>query len=574
MEAQDTQLISSISAEKLTIKEIFCDDFLFTIPNYQRPYSWEEEHCIQLLDDVSTFAFRDEDFDDLPPYFLGSAVIIKRANLRNAQIVDGQQRLTTLTILLSCLRYSIDDRGNKDTISDFIYQKENRLKGTSATFRLKTRNRDQEFFKTLVQDEAGLQTYLNDPERLTFKNDAQTQMFANAKALVDEFKRRKYTQEQLEHLATYLIQKCVIVVVASTDEEMAFRIFNVLNDRGKDLTISDILKSEILEKIKEKDLDAYTDKWEDCETKLGIDNFKDFFSHLRAIFAKKKAERSVLTEIREYVKPTDNAREFIDNILLPFTNAYDNILKQNYQSTHHADEINGLFGKLKRVAHADWIPSCIFYVAKHANSPKKIKDFLEQLEKVTLGMEAMKNSINDRIDRYARINSKIETGADLYALNSEFLLNNQDREYIISILSLPDLYGKRLVKPVLAKIEEQMNDSSISINFDALNIEHILPQTPTAAYWTTNFNTDERHKLTNSLGNLSLIAVRKNAQAKNYEYSTKVNVYFRADGRASNLAMVNQLLSYSDWNAVNIRDRNRKLLNHFLRAVGLAEITT
>jgi len=103
-----------------------------------------------------------------------------------------------------------------------------------------------------------------------------------------EFNKKKYGQEQLLLLAQYIIQKCVIVVVSSTDEEMAFRIFNVLNDRGKDLTIADILKSEILEKIPEKDQNSYTEKWEECETNLGIDNFKDFFSHLRAIYAKKE----------------------------------------------------------------------------------------------------------------------------------------------------------------------------------------------------------------------------------------------------------------------------------------------
>ena len=59
----DTQLISTISAEKLVVKDIFCDDYLFTIPNYQRPYSWEEEHCTQLLDDLHSFAFRNDNFE-------------------------------------------------------------------------------------------------------------------------------------------------------------------------------------------------------------------------------------------------------------------------------------------------------------------------------------------------------------------------------------------------------------------------------------------------------------------------------------------------------------------------------
>lgn len=565
----DTQLISSISAEKLVVKNIFCDDFLFEIPNYQRHYSWEEEHCTQLLDDLHSFAFKDQGFDELPPYFLGSAVVIKKENERAAQIVDGQQRLTTLTILLSCLRHSIQDAKSKDTISNLIFQKGNELLGTSETFRLKTRKRDQEFFKKLIQDPDGLAKHFEDPEKTIFKNDAQWQMMSNAMALVKSFERKEYSQEQLRHIAKYIIQKCVIVVVASTDQDMAFRIFNVLNDRGKDLTIADILKSEIIEKISEEQQNSYTDKWEECEAQLGTDNFKDFFSYLRSIFAKKKAEKSILNEIRDYINPSKKPEQFIDTVLVPFAAAYFNIIKENYQSSNHAEDVNNQFKRLKRVSHTDWIPSAIYFMAKHPNEPKKVKDFLVQLEKVTLGMEAGRFTLNERIERFAKINLQIEAGESLYETESSLLLSNEDREYIISSLLGPDLYGKRLVKPVLARIEEEMNDGSISVNFDSLNIEHILPQTPDD-YWKGLFRSEVRNKWTNNLGNLSLITVRKNSQAKNYPFENKINIYFKADGRASNLAMVNSLLDYSEWNMDNIQDRNITLLNHFLRAVNLA----
>lgn len=568
----DNHLVSTISAEKLVVKDIFCDDYLFTIPNYQRPYSWEEEHCTILLDDLHSFVFRDADFNELPPYFLGSTVIIKRPNVRNAQIVDGQQRLTTLTILLSCLRYAISDKENKDTISDFIYQKGNKLKGTSATYRLKTRDRDQAFFNSFIQAENGLINYFNNPDAIVTENDAQTQMVSNANALLKEFEKKKYSQEQLELIATYIIQKCVIVIVASTDEEMAFRIFNVLNDRGKDLTIADILKSEILEKIPDNEQNSYTEKWEGCETKLGIDNFKDFFSHLRAIYAKKKAEKSILVEIREYVKPTESPKEFIDEVLIPFTNAYLNILKNDYVSPLLAESINEQFKKLNRIAHTDWIPPAIYYLAKHPNAPQKVNDFLNQLEKLTLGMEGMSSSLNERLERYAKINVKIENGTELYSSDSEFILNDADREEIISVLSSPSIYGKRLVKPILAKIEEQLNDGSISINYGSLSIEHILPQTPTDDYWVNRFTIEDKNKWTNNLGNLSLITVRKNSQAKNYDFKKKVEVYFQADGQASNLAMVNKLMEVDNWSVGEIKNRNIILLNHFLNAVGLKEI--
>ncbi len=569
---QDTQLVSSISADKLAVKDIFSDNYLFTIPNYQRPYSWEEEHCTQLLDDLHTFAFKDEPFDELPPYFLGSAVIIKREHIRNAQIVDGQQRLTTLTILLSCLRYAITDQSHKDTISEFIFQKGNKLKGTSATYRLRTRSRDQDFFNSLIQEENGLANYFAKQDAIVIKNDAQTQMLMNAKALLDEFNRKPYSQEQLELLVTYIIQKCVIVMVASTDEDMAFRIFNVLNDRGKDLTIADILKSEVLEKIAENEQSAYTEKWEDCETKLGSNNFKNFFGYLRAIYAKKKAEKSVISEIREYVRPTDDPKGFVDHVLIPFTDAYHHILQVNYKAAEFAEIINMQFRKLKRVGHTDWMPSAIFFMAKHANAPEKVKDFLLQLERLTLGMEGMKTSLNERLERYAKVNTKIENGTDLYLPESEFMLSAVDRTYIIATLRSPDIYGKRLVKPILARIEEEMNDGSITIHYGGLNIEHVLPQTPNDIYWTSRFSTDEKLKYTNCLGNLSLITVRKNSQAKNFDFVKKVNTYFREDGKASNLAMVNRLLDYSEWKSEFIAKRNTLLINLFLKALGLTEI--
>jgi uncharacterized protein with ParB-like and HNH nuclease domain len=86
------------------LSKIFNDDFLFTIPNYQRPYAWTTEETGQLLDDLLA-ALEDEhkEINQMNPYFLGNIVLIKNGKA-DAQVIDGQQRLTTLTILLSVLR--------------------------------------------------------------------------------------------------------------------------------------------------------------------------------------------------------------------------------------------------------------------------------------------------------------------------------------------------------------------------------------------------------------------------------------------------------------------------------------
>jgi hypothetical protein len=187
-------------------------------------------------------------------------------------------------------------------------------------------------------------------------------------------------------------------------------------------------------------------------------------------------------------------------------------------------------------------------------------------------LEGMRTSLNERIERYASINSWIEHNKDLFDSQSDFMLSDIDRKSIISVLSSNDVYGRRMLKPVLARIEEEMNDNSIAINYYGLNIEHILPQNPTEDYWLSRFDTDDQINWTHKIGNLSLITVRKNSQASNYNYEDKIEVYFKADGKASNLAMVNDLQNYDEWTIENIALRNEEMLNHFLKALDLKEV--
>ena len=100
----------TIKAEEQELKRIFSDDYLFEIPAYQRPYAWTTEQAAELLDDLLTVMGADGKMDDVSPYFLGSIVLIKDASRARAQVVDGQQRLTTLTILFCVLRELSQDR--------------------------------------------------------------------------------------------------------------------------------------------------------------------------------------------------------------------------------------------------------------------------------------------------------------------------------------------------------------------------------------------------------------------------------------------------------------------------------
>lgn len=92
----------TITAQEQELNKIFSDDYLFEIPEYQRPYAWTTEQAAELLEDLIASMGDGTPVENVSPYFLGSIVLIKDPSYPHTQVVDGQQRLTTLTILVLC----------------------------------------------------------------------------------------------------------------------------------------------------------------------------------------------------------------------------------------------------------------------------------------------------------------------------------------------------------------------------------------------------------------------------------------------------------------------------------------
>jgi hypothetical protein len=126
---------------------------------------------------------------------------------------------------------------------------------------------------------------------------------------------RELSEGQRQRLAKFTVNRCYLVIVSTPDLDSAYRIFSVLNDRGLDLSHTDILKAEVIGKIPETQQEAYTKKWEDTEDALGREAFKDLFAHIRMIYRKAKLRGTVLKEFRQYVAPTLNRKSKSTSLL-------------------------------------------------------------------------------------------------------------------------------------------------------------------------------------------------------------------------------------------------------------------
>ena len=136
-------------------------------------------------------------------------------------------------------------------------------------------------------------------------------MFENVRYLkrellkLDDWERRK--------LATYVAQKCFLVVVSASDGDSARRIFSVMNNRGLDLSPTDVLKAVVLDAITDsQSQDEYAVKWESIEEELGRDDFRDLFAHIRMIYRKDKLRGSLENEFQTYVLSGLTSKKAID----------------------------------------------------------------------------------------------------------------------------------------------------------------------------------------------------------------------------------------------------------------------
>ena len=227
-----TTVMERIEAREKQVADIFSDKYAFTIPPYQRPYAWEIQQVSELFDDLLDAMAPNSHSEGL--YFLGSIVLVKTPAAPEAKVVDGQQRLTTMTILLSVLRDLTDDVELKIGRDAYVKQAANRDLEQPERLRLHLRPRDQDFFESNVQQRDAT---ANLP-RIDGLEGSQARIVENAmhyrERLLD------MTDKKRNNLISFILTSCYLVVVTVPTDAAARRIFTVLNARGLDLTATDI----------------------------------------------------------------------------------------------------------------------------------------------------------------------------------------------------------------------------------------------------------------------------------------------------------------------------------------------
>lgn len=552
----------TLEAHDKLIREIFEGSYQFEIPDYQRPYAWTKEQAEELFTDLVEAMRYARTNGAASQYFLGSIVLIKNDREPKSFVVDGQQRLTTLTMLFAVMRSAMPDA--EDDITDFLYKKGKKSLGEKNEYRLIAREEDADFFRSFIQEPGGISLLLASSDRL---QDSRLRYRENAGLLLE--KVQGLSGDDRDALWRFLANDCSLVVISTPDLEAAYRIFSVLNNRGLDLAPIDIIKADVLGSIRsiggETTGRAYAKEWSRIENELGREAFGELFAHIRTLYAKQKQRATLVKEFQEHVTEYKAPTDLIDHVLKPYAEVWEFIRSADFEATEYAEAINDHLGWLNRVDFKDWVAPALVYFKRFRQQPKRLAEFFRSLERLTYFLLVTKAGINERIETYAALTSEIEkvgVNGDASSMPTLSLTSSQKREFLTALDG--DIYRK-LPKARMAlalRLEALVSDGSKKQTFDHLSLEHVLPQTPPEnSEWISWFpDEEEREAWTHRLANLVPLHFRKNPAASNYDFETKKNVYFKGKGTASPFILTQEVRAEEGWKPDILRDRQERLL--------------
>jgi uncharacterized protein with ParB-like and HNH nuclease domain len=520
------------------------------VPIHQRPFSWQEDHVEALLNDIK------ENFNE-EEYFLGTVVLT--GNDYQNEIVDGQQRITTVSLIYACIRdFFTNEKDSDDIQTKYLSTYDIRTKEYMP--KLELSQQDNDFFRNLVINKIV---------------DTKIQRVSNQKIKSAYDLIRDFIHKLLENnnnddnilidWKEFIDEKLKIVAITVPNDTNAFTIFETLNDRGLALAQVDLLKNYLYSKANKR-LDEVQKSWIELVSKIESEDKEDetllltYIKHFwftyyyfvrernNELFKRIKADIKTSTPVTTFVNNLKNDVDIYLAILnhnSSFWNNYDNLCRNHIETLNYFN--------------LEQYRPLVFAILKKF-SPDEVKKALKlivswlvrNLIVGAMGGGTLEKAYADKAK--AIFTNNIKTSAEL-------------RDSLISIIPQDEVFKEQFriatvsqpknARYYLSSIEnnkrgKQHPELLVNLNPDSVNLEHILPQNPEGNHPTF---TDEQHSAYyKRIGNLTLMKTKENNEFKSSKFSDKKTKYAESE-----LWITYSLASISEWNIDEINNRQSVL---------------
>lgn len=524
--------IMNFNTANQTFRQIMGNGLLYRVPPFQRDYSWGEDEWEDLWQDM--LGLLEEDGE--PAHYMGYLVLQSSDN-KHFDIIDGQQRLTTISILIlaslsrlqTLVKDDIDAHKNqlrKDNLQNsYIGYVDPVTLVTRAKLELNRHNNS--FYKTY------LTALANIPQRGLNASEHQLR-----KAFYwFESKLKNQCQTSGEKIASFIdkmADKLFFTVITVTDELNAFKVFETLNSRGVRLSATDLLKNYLFSIIAsgdshETEIETLENLWERILGELGSESFPEFlriyWNSCHKLVRKTELFKTIRRQINDKQKAFELLRilDISASIYAALRNPFDSFWLPEEQQL-----LNQLAMFNVRQPLAMLMASYQKFGEEKRDTFRKILKFITIISFryniicnfPTPEQEKVYNLIAQQISTNLLIDEKdiIQALNPIYPNDNIFKNSFREKEFKTS-----NSRNRKVIRYILFELEKQISGKEFDLDSTGYNIEHILPENPGQEWSFMEENNQDKYIY--RLGNMTLLETKVNRNLGNQSYSKKIEIY-------------------------------------------------
>jgi hypothetical protein len=530
-----------ISVKVVQLKDLFSDAYEFRLPYFQRAYAWQTAEIGRLLSDI-TQAMRAS--QGKRGYFLGKLMVAKKQAQPETALVDGHQRVMSLTLLFAVLRDLESDPALQIKLNDFIRGKDVRLKPQEAMALSCER---------FVQTPGA--TAVEPDEDLELLSETERNVIENRNYLRAELSSADYPPEVRHTLITYLSERCCVIVASVEDEEEAWSFLRTEEETRVDFSKSDRAKFSLIAIVPPNERAACQKVWESCEALLGAADMHALLGHLRTLKRRRNSGKPIEIEIAEGYKfnSAGAGLAFLEKQLKPAAEKLA-VLRRTGDGRNGA-QLPSLSERLTWIDPQLWVPAALLWL-EHNRDPDETLTFFKKLERLVWMMKIAGFDPTKQSNRIIQLLGEIErTGSP--AKMRELDITNALRDAATSNLRSPTFDAKHYSGRVLRRVSLALGQDPGPIERTTLTIEHVLPRgfSPKSG-WRTHFPSarsvrDYSHRL----GNLTLLSPGDNQKADVLDWVDKRPIL-----AGSQYVLSRRLAEAEAWTPARILERTEEMI--------------
>ncbi|MFN6203355.1 MAG: DUF262 domain-containing protein [Acidobacteriota bacterium] len=548
-----------------TFRQLLANGLRYRVPPFQRDYSWTEDEWDDLWQDITGLFEADAE----PAHYLGY-LVLQSSDSKLFDIIDGQQRLTTVSLLILAGLGHLQDLVDEKRDADNNAKRKEQLQGSyigyidpvSLVPRSKLElNRHNNLF---------YQNYLVTLEKLPHRglNASEHQL---RKAFI-WFKERLSTRfgetitsgKELTAFLDSLVDKLFFTVITVTDELNAFKVFETLNARGVRLSATDLLKNYLFSVISsqnthETELEAIEDRWERIVGLLGSESFPEFLRVFWNSRHKLVRKSDLFKTIRKRITTREAAFELLRD--LDHAAAIYAALRDPQDSMWNNDEKQPLEQLLMFNVRQplDMLMAC--YDRFHESDRTAFTRILRTVAVVSFRYNVICNLQTHEQERlYNDIAWKVSDGKyatplavmtalrGVYPDDTQFKAAFSEKE-----LRTTNSRNKKVVRYILFEIERQRSSQDFAFESATYSLEHILPEHPSEEW--SYIEESRQDRFIYRLGNMTPLETNRNRDVANLNYNAKRQVYQQSSFQITRAVAEH----YDTWDEQKIEARQKQL---------------